>query len=1401
MASKLGTVFVELSLDDKIYKERLSEVLTSTTATAKGIETSWRALGTKSDVVFDAQRRSYENAMTLIKNSTTSTHNDIIRAEEAKNAKIHALNEQQYGKQQGFISRTLDGLKHVTHGWMDIMAASMMVSQAASLISAPFIKGFQAVEDYGKSVASLAAMVVTFSERQKGQTLEDQWKGALQYSSAMVPILENIAAKTLLSGHETTALANAFARSGVFLDATNAKQVESFTRISNALPLMTKGQEIMRQISTEIRSVMTGANEQSSMMLQTLKAVDPQIEEHLKLWRNEGTVLEHIGDLLSGFGPATALLENQWQAVKTTIDTTATQILRGLMKPAYESIIDITKDLNGWLVRNKDTIIDWGTSFRIGAISVQAEVMRLGMLLDKIGGSMTWVAMGLFAPGAALGIENSVKQFDKLAKANETYAANYAATDKELEALALKQIGLENSLLVAKKKTSDGAAKFHAKKIVDEKEEIAAAKKAANDIIAAEKSITEAIRKATYEAETIGQTKYARDVARIKSEAEKFTEAMGGKEISAKNLLLVQQYVATEMGKADKEAYEEMAKNARKATDDAISEMERQIAEGVKLSEAHIKGAEEYEKLVSEAAEFASTENERAINKIISEEKKKVADIQLLYDKGYISFEQAEALKGAYHAIATGARLEKEIENAKKIADINYTLIKDIAGYETAAHTARVAQIASQAAAYEKDLGARADTVEKNLAKIKAKYEDEVTAYQASRDALVYENGVAVAAILMAEADKLTALKVNFGTEQDDYQALQDAMANVKSDTVAAILKSETDLAESLKASRDGEDAAYQAMLEKQTKTAKDAADTQVKLSAWKKDQNEKAYIEMGKKSTEWSDGVGAALLELEKKHTTWGETAYEVTKTFTTDASKQLGDNFFKILKGNYDQVGIDWGAMWDGMLTTLSKKLADMVVEAAAHDIAMMFKASWTGDSSSILGIINKGWDLWNSVTGGSTPSATDPDMFTGVEIPKNAAGGPVAGGKPTWVGEKGPELLFPRGPGYVMEHNQSMAYAARNGGYIPGYALGGFLDYSQYDKQKIDPAWGVTVNDPFPYYRQVNPETGQGFDPDPAWVNALVPGAEIAGYDYSAGNVAQMKPIYTYESISGADLKRLMDANVAIVLRQDPQSTSPTVSWGTAYTYVPNPDGQYLSIKNISQGPSAMMALLQLGIQFAAAVGAVGGFSGAGLAGEAGTPAFTAAGGGATSTGAMVYGSEQMIAAGADLGLTAAETLSLTNTALGGVSALELYAMDVAKGYAVGQAKKWAAKQVMKLISSAFAGGGELKFSFEGAAGDLGWLTQGMGNIAPRSDRFAFPAYERGIDYVPRTGLAMVHEGERVQSKREARRERNGDGASLPPVQVNWNVDGRTLASIIYKQTKSGVKVIHQRGITNI
>jgi len=294
-----------------------------------------------------AAMRNYET----LKAAAAGNAAEIVRLERAKNDKLKELNKEMTGDHEMSMAS-------MQRAVLRFYATMYVISTAIDYLSMPFVKGFKAVEEYNTAIASMAAMVVTFGQNIRGLSLEDQWKNALVYSTAIIPVLEKIAAKTLLSGQETIALANAFARSGVFLDANNAKQIDAFTKISNALPLMTQGQEITRQINTEVRSLMTGMNVQSSMMLITLREIDPEIEKHMAQWRATDTVLEHIGELLKGFGPATEILEKQWQAVKTSLDTTVNQILRGAMKQSYEDIIALTQELDKWLQTNKQSISD-----------------------------------------------------------------------------------------------------------------------------------------------------------------------------------------------------------------------------------------------------------------------------------------------------------------------------------------------------------------------------------------------------------------------------------------------------------------------------------------------------------------------------------------------------------------------------------------------------------------------------------------------------------------------------------------------------------------------------------------------------------------------------------------------------------------------------------------------------------------------------------------------------------------------------------------------------------------------------------------------------------------------------------------------------------------------------------
>ena len=99
----IGTIFVELDLDASRYRKGQQQLYKDATTVSLNIEENFRKLGVKSSAEMDLMRAKIQNSFDMIKNSGKATANDIVRAEEAKNAKLHALNEQQFGHQTTII--------------------------------------------------------------------------------------------------------------------------------------------------------------------------------------------------------------------------------------------------------------------------------------------------------------------------------------------------------------------------------------------------------------------------------------------------------------------------------------------------------------------------------------------------------------------------------------------------------------------------------------------------------------------------------------------------------------------------------------------------------------------------------------------------------------------------------------------------------------------------------------------------------------------------------------------------------------------------------------------------------------------------------------------------------------------------------------------------------------------------------------------------------------------------------------------------------------------------------------------------------------------------------------------------------------------------------------------------
>lgn len=314
--------------------------------------------------------------------------------EEAKR-----LYNQSLGPQKTYMQNMIETSKHVIQaapGYAIATAAIASVYIALRAVRDEFVAGLSAVEDYQVKVASMSAFLTTFNKTLTPENLSQVFSGSTKEAERIVKTMEKLDAKTIATGKDLTTMAEQFIKGGVSIDTVNKSSLDGFTNIANALKLLTQGQNQEIQMRQEIRALVQGQLKDTNILAKTLESIDPNIKEHIKLWKDEGTIIENVGKLLAGFGPAAKELESTWAVVGSTMETIHTRILRGAFKPTYDSLIDTAKAWNRLLMDTNGNLTPLANSL--------SKILELSL---SLGGALTkgvlFTSLSLAVGGAAYG--------------------------------------------------------------------------------------------------------------------------------------------------------------------------------------------------------------------------------------------------------------------------------------------------------------------------------------------------------------------------------------------------------------------------------------------------------------------------------------------------------------------------------------------------------------------------------------------------------------------------------------------------------------------------------------------------------------------------------------------------------------------------------------------------------------------------------------------------------------------------------------------------------------------------------------------------------------------------------------------------------------------------------------
>jgi hypothetical protein len=249
-------------------------------------------------------------------------------------------------------------------------------------VSGFITESIKAVGEYQDTLigisASLTQVAVANNAADKtGKTLPQMYADSAKYAEVLALKMRQVDIQSAANYDQIMQMLQVYTSTGNVLNVNNEQQMRGFTALSNAIPILTKGQDLTRQMTTEMRALASGTLTAGSTIAKMVDSMAKAsgaggLKDMIKESKATGvSILELVEPYLQGFVAALPAVEKTLTAAKTSLETAfgamqrkafggvvsdLTIIIQGFIKTIESGTNSVAVLVNGTWTKIRDTL-------------------------------------------------------------------------------------------------------------------------------------------------------------------------------------------------------------------------------------------------------------------------------------------------------------------------------------------------------------------------------------------------------------------------------------------------------------------------------------------------------------------------------------------------------------------------------------------------------------------------------------------------------------------------------------------------------------------------------------------------------------------------------------------------------------------------------------------------------------------------------------------------------------------------------------------------------------------------------------------------------------------------------------------------------------------------------------